>query len=54
MNWWDQGYWIMQTARRVPVTNPTQSGAPKVGGVSDRDRRSATRSRSSRPIARAT
>ena len=28
MNWWDQGYWIMQTARRVPVSNPTQSGAP--------------------------
>ena len=29
MNWWDQGYWIMQTARRVPITNPTQSGADK-------------------------
>ena len=28
MNWWDQGYWIIQTARRVPVSNPTQSGAP--------------------------
>ena len=28
MNWWDQGYWIVQTARRVPVSNPTQSGAP--------------------------
>jgi oligosaccharyl transferase (archaeosortase A-associated) len=27
MNWWDQGYWITQTARRVPVSNPTQSGA---------------------------
>lgn len=27
MNWWDQGYWIVQTARRVPVSNPTQSGA---------------------------
>ncbi len=27
MNWWDQGYWILQTARRVPVTNPTQRGA---------------------------
>jgi oligosaccharyl transferase (archaeosortase A-associated) len=24
MNWWDQGYWIVQTARRVPVANPTQ------------------------------
>ncbi len=29
MNWWDQGYWIMQTGRRVPVSNPTQSGATK-------------------------
>jgi oligosaccharyl transferase (archaeosortase A-associated) len=29
MNWWDQGYWIMQTARRVPISNPTQNGADK-------------------------
>jgi len=29
MNWWDQGYWIIQTARRVPVSNPTQNGAGK-------------------------
>ena len=29
MNWWDQGYWILQTGRRVPVTNPTQSNAAK-------------------------
>ncbi len=28
MNWWDQGYWIAQTARRVPVANPTQVRAP--------------------------
>jgi dolichyl-diphosphooligosaccharide--protein glycosyltransferase len=28
MNWWDQGYWIIQTALRVPVANPTQGGAP--------------------------
>ncbi len=28
MNWWDQGYWIIQTGRRVPVSNPTQGGAP--------------------------
>jgi oligosaccharyl transferase (archaeosortase A-associated) len=28
MNWWDQGYWIVQSARRVPVSNPTQGGAP--------------------------
>lgn len=27
MNWWDQGYWVVQTARRVPVANPTQGGA---------------------------
>ena len=27
MNWWDQGYWIIQTGRRVPVANPTQGGA---------------------------
>jgi asparagine N-glycosylation enzyme membrane subunit Stt3 len=29
MNWWDQGYWIIHTARRVPVSNPTQNGANK-------------------------
>jgi len=29
MNWWDQGYWIIQTARRVPVSNPTQGGATR-------------------------
>ena len=28
MNWWDQGYWIVQAAHRVPVSNPTQGGAP--------------------------
>ncbi len=27
MNWWDHGYWLMRTARRVPVSNPTQLGA---------------------------
>ena len=27
MNWWDQGYWITQRARRVPVANPTQGRA---------------------------
>jgi oligosaccharyl transferase (archaeosortase A-associated) len=32
MNWWDQGYWIMQTARRVPTSNPTQNGASKAAG----------------------
>jgi hypothetical protein len=28
MNWWDQGYWLAQRARRVPVANPTQERAP--------------------------
>lgn len=27
MNWWDQGYWIVQRARRVPASNPTQERA---------------------------
>jgi oligosaccharyl transferase (archaeosortase A-associated) len=27
MNWWDQGYWLMQRAHRVPVANPTQGRA---------------------------
>jgi asparagine N-glycosylation enzyme membrane subunit Stt3 len=27
MNWWDQGYWLIQRARRVPVSNPTQERA---------------------------
>jgi dolichyl-diphosphooligosaccharide--protein glycosyltransferase len=27
MNWWDQGYWLVQGAHRVPVTDPTQDGA---------------------------
>ena len=27
MNWWDYGYWLIRTARRVPVANPTQNGA---------------------------
>jgi oligosaccharyl transferase (archaeosortase A-associated) len=28
MSWWDQGYWLTQHARRVPVANPTQERAP--------------------------
>jgi hypothetical protein len=28
MNWWDQGYYLIQRAHRVPVSNPTQSRAP--------------------------
>lgn len=31
MNWWDYGYWIAQTSRRVPVANPTQAGAGVAG-----------------------
>jgi dolichyl-diphosphooligosaccharide--protein glycosyltransferase len=31
MSWWDQGYWITQQARRVPVANPTQERAPIAG-----------------------
>lgn len=31
MNWWDQGYWLIQRARRVPVSNPTQERAPVAG-----------------------
>ena len=27
MNWWDHGYWLVRTARRVPVSNPTALGA---------------------------
>jgi oligosaccharyl transferase (archaeosortase A-associated) len=30
LNWWDQGYWIIQQARRVPVANPTQARATRV------------------------
>jgi asparagine N-glycosylation enzyme membrane subunit Stt3 len=28
LSWWDQGYWVVQQARRVPVANPTQERAP--------------------------
>lgn len=31
MNWWDQGYWLIQRARRVPVSNPTQERAGVAG-----------------------
>ncbi len=27
MAWWDYGYWIVDIARRIPVTNPTQANA---------------------------
>lgn len=31
--WWDAGYGITQIARRAPVANPTQAGAPEVARV---------------------
>lgn len=31
--WWDYGYWIIQKARRVPYTNPTQHRAGDVAGI---------------------
>jgi oligosaccharyl transferase (archaeosortase A-associated) len=27
LSWWDFGYWIIHLGRRVPISNPTQSGA---------------------------
>lgn len=27
MAWWDYGYWVARVGRRVPVANPTQTGA---------------------------
>jgi oligosaccharyl transferase (archaeosortase A-associated) len=32
MAWWDYGYWIMRRGRRVPIANPTQSGASVAAG----------------------
>lgn len=40
MNWWDQGYWIVQAAHRVPVSNPTQGGAPASAGFLTADNES--------------
>ncbi len=31
MAWWDDGYWIIQAAHRVPVANPTQERADVAG-----------------------
>lgn len=31
MSWWDYGYWITEIGRRVPVSNPTQTGAEAAG-----------------------
>ena len=41
MNWWDQGYWLTQRARRVPVSNPTQDARRQCGALLHRDRRVA-------------
>ncbi|UCG32325.1 MAG: oligosaccharyl transferase, archaeosortase A system-associated [Phycisphaerales bacterium] len=30
LSWWDYGYWIARTARRIPVALPTQTGAGEV------------------------
>jgi asparagine N-glycosylation enzyme membrane subunit Stt3 len=32
MSWWDYGYWIIRLGRRVPVSNPTRSGAAESAG----------------------
>ena len=50
MNWWDQGY-VIQRARRVPVSNPTQERAPNAARFyaetdETRARRAAARERS--------
>jgi len=26
-NWWNNGYWILKIAQRIPISNPTQHGA---------------------------
>ncbi len=31
--WWDYGYWITRVARRVPVSNPRQTGLDRAGDV---------------------
>lgn len=33
MAWWDYGYWITRVARRVPVSNPKQTGVPAATAV---------------------
>lgn len=33
MAWWDYGYWITRSARRVPIANPTQAGAALAGEI---------------------
>ena len=54
MNWWDQGYWIVQTGRRVPVSNPTQSGATKAAAFLTATDEADALSPCSPPIAHAT
>jgi dolichyl-diphosphooligosaccharide--protein glycosyltransferase len=31
LSWWDYGYWILTLGRRVPFSNPTQTGAAEAG-----------------------
>jgi hypothetical protein len=33
LSWWDYGYWIIGLGRRVPVSNPTQSGAREAASL---------------------
>ena len=33
MAWWDYGYWIVDVARRIPVTNPTQGNAAAAADI---------------------
>ncbi len=33
MAWWDYGYWITRVARRVPVSNPKQTGVAAAAAV---------------------
>lgn len=28
VSWWDYGYWVTRTARRLPITNPSQASEP--------------------------
>ena len=41
MAWWDYGYWIVDVARRIPVTNPTQANAwqPRIFSWRNRSRK---------------
>ena len=32
LSWWDYGYWVLRLGRRVPIANPTQTGAREAAG----------------------